>query len=102
MFVIVCSFAALSAALFRRFPRLDSLRGPELRGPEPAGLPVCSVLAASDTMPGVEIPEVAPIRFDADDVKGFKAHLTEHGCAFAPARRRGIASALPCVPGTCR
>ena len=47
-------------------------------------------------MPGVEIPEVAPIRFDADDVKGFKAHLTEHGCAFAPAARRAIACALAC------
>ena len=51
------------------------------------------VQAASDTaniintMP-VEIPEVAPIRFDADDAVGFKAHLTEHGCAFAPAARR--------------
>ena len=27
-----------------------------------------------------EIPEVSPIRFDVKDVKGFKQHLTEHGC----------------------
>ena len=47
-------------------------------------------------MPGVEIPEVAPIRFDADDVKGFKAHLTEHGCAFAqPARCHCVCPVCP-------
>eukprot|EP01051_Picozoa_sp_SAG22_P018999 SAG22_NODE_3369_length_1752_cov_2.134301_2_plen_71_part_00 len=30
--------------------------------------------------PMTDIPEVAPIRFDVSDVKGFKAHLDEHGC----------------------
>eukprot|EP01043_Picozoa_sp_COSAG02_P069353 COSAG02_NODE_11847_length_1643_cov_1.474093_3_plen_39_part_01 len=28
-----------------------------------------------------DIPEVSPIRFDVTDVKGFKQHLAEHGCA---------------------
>lgn len=38
-----------------------------------------------------DIPEVSPIRFDVADVKGFKQHLTEHGCAFA------VSPALRCL-----
>jgi len=27
-----------------------------------------------------DIPEITPERFPVEDVAGFKAHLTEHGC----------------------